>query len=79
MFCAMLLQIPVHVQDNILDLFNSILEPVISKVKNSTRSYRQEPYIAAAMAVRRNGQMRPSLVGPSTSVDGSKYLVRVIS
>jgi hypothetical protein len=46
------------------------LEPVIAKVKNSTRSYRQEPYIAAAMAVRRNGQMRPSLVGPSTSVDG---------
>jgi hypothetical protein len=63
-------KIPVHVQDNILDLFNSILEPVMSKVKNSTRSYRQEPYIAAAMAARRNGQMRPSLIGPSTSVDG---------
>lgn len=67
-------KIPSHVQENILDLFQSILEPVVSKVKISTRSYRQEPFIAAAMAARRAGQMRPSLIGPSTSVDGSTFL-----
>lgn len=71
-------KIPIHMQEMILEVISFLLEPVVSKVQYSTRSHRQEPYMASSATMKHGTPFRPSIQGPLTALDGSKYLFSVL-